>query len=141
MGLRSLAISVTALLIFTMQLGAQETHSAAQKAPASVVTITDKDNGVDVDLPQGATLLVKLSSNPSTGYSWAVKGDPSPLKLEKTSVKKGKQSSKKVGAPEVQELRFDAASAGMASLTLEYRRPWEYTASPAKTFSVRVNVR
>ena len=141
MGLRSLAISVTALLIFTMQLGAQETHSAAQKAPASVVTISDKDNGTDIDLPQGATLLVKLSSNPSTGYSWAVKGDPSPLKLEKTSVKKGKQSSKKVGAPGVQELRFDATSAGMASLTLEYRRPWEYTASPAKTFSVRVNVR
>ncbi len=138
---RSLVINISALLIFAMQAGAQASHSTAQKSLASVVTITDKDNGTDVDLPQGATLLVKLASNPSTGYSWAVKGDPSPLKLEKTSVKKGKQSSKKAGAPGVQELRFGATSAGMASLTLEYRRPWEYTASPAKTFSVKVNVR
>jgi inhibitor of cysteine peptidase len=141
MTLRSLAINLSALFILAMQVGAQATHSTAPKSPPSVVTISDQDNGKDIDLPQGATLLVKLTSNPSTGYSWAVKGDPSPLKLEKTSTKKGKQSSKKVGAPGVQELRFVANSAGMASLTLEYRRPWEYTASPAKTFSVRVNVR
>ena len=141
MSLRSIAIGVSALLIFTMHGGAQESHSTAQKSPASVVTISDQDNGKDIDLPQGATLLVKLTSNPSTGYSWAVKGDPSPLKLEKTSTKKGKQSSKKVGAPGVQELRFVASSAGMASLTLEYRRPWEYNVAPAKTFSARVNVR
>ena len=141
MTVRSLAINLSALFILTMQVGAQESHSTAQKSPASVVTVSDQDNGKDIDLPQGATLLVKLTSNPSTGYSWAVKGDPSPLKLEKTSTKKGKQSGQKVGAPGVQELRFVASSAGMASLTLEYRRPWEYTASPAKTFSVRVNVR
>ncbi|MGA2905365.1 MAG: protease inhibitor I42 family protein [Candidatus Korobacteraceae bacterium] len=105
------------------------------------VSIADEDNSKDVDLTSGGTLIVKLKSNPSTGYSWAVAGDPSPLKLQKTSYRKNTASSKAVGAPGVQVFRFNASSAGMATLHLSYRRSWEYDVPPAKTFSVRVNVR
>ena len=91
--------------------------------------------------PTGDTLVVRLKSNPSTGYTWAIKGDPSPLRLVKSSAKKNNQTGHAAGAPVTQEFRLSATSAGMASLTLEYRRPWEYTAGPAKTFDVQVNAR
>jgi inhibitor of cysteine peptidase len=128
-------------LLFSLMLVAQPPQSpGAQSAPSRMV-ITDQDNGKDIDLPAGGSLVVRLNSNPSTGYSWAMKGDPSPLRLVKSSTKKNSQTGHAAGAPVMQEFRLTAVSAGMASLTLEYRRPWEYNVAPARTFKVGVNAR
>jgi inhibitor of cysteine peptidase len=136
-----IAIVALALPLFSLMLVAQPLQSpdAQQKNASSVVVITDQDDGKDIELPAGDTLVLRLTSNPSTGYSWAIKGDPSPLKLVKSSTKKTGQNGHAVGAPVTQEFRLTAVSAGMASLTLEYRRPWEHNVAPAKTFQVRVN--
>ncbi len=135
--------AATLCLVLGCAAEAWQTPSAKSpaKAGSQAVSINDEDNGKDVDLTSGGTLLVKLGSNPSTGYSWAVAGDPSPLKLEKTSYRKNPAASKTVGAPGVQIFQFDASSAGMATLQLIYRRSWEYNVAPAKTFKVRVEVR
>ena len=114
---------------------------SAEELATSQIVITDQDNGKDIDLPAGGSLVVRLNSNPSTGYSWTIKGDPSPLRLVKSSTKKNSQTGHAVGAPVMQQFRLTAVSAGMASLTLEYRRPWEYNVAPARTFKVRVNAR
>ncbi len=136
-----IAIVVSALLLSSLMLVAQPPQSpgAQQQSTPSAIAITDQDDGKDIDLPAGDTLVLRLKSNPSTGYSWAIKGDPSPLKLVKNSTKKNDQTSDVPGAPVTQEFRLTAVSAGMASLTLEYRRPWEHDVAPAKTFQVRVN--
>jgi inhibitor of cysteine peptidase len=123
--------------------GALQTASStpSAKASAAALIVTDQDNGKDVDLTSGGTLIVKLKANPSTGYAWVVSGDASPLRLEKTTYVKNSQSAKVVGAPGMQVLRFGAHASGMANLTVIYRRSWEYNVPPAKTFSLRVNVR
>ncbi len=135
--------AATLCLVFGRVAGAWQTSSAKPpaKAGSHIVSVTGEDNGKDVDLTSGDKLVVKLGSNPSTGYSWAVAGDPSPLKLQKTSYRKNKAASKAMGAPGVQVFQFSARSAGMATLQLIYRRSWEYNVQPAKTFDVRVNVR
>jgi inhibitor of cysteine peptidase len=135
--------AATFCLAFGCVAEAWQTPSAKSPATAGshAVSITDEDNGKDVDLTSGGTLIVKLKSNPSTGYSWAVAGDPSPLKLERTSYRKNTSSSKVVGAPGVQVFQFDASSAGMATLQLIYRRSWEYNVQPAKTFKVKFEIR
>jgi inhibitor of cysteine peptidase len=140
---RTSIVVASSCLFFSWMLAAQQPHppAAPQKSAASMVTITDQDNGKDIDLPAGDTLVVRLKGNPSTGYTWAIKGDPSPLRLVKSSTRKNGQTGHAVGAPVTQEFRLTAVSAGMASLTLEYRRPWEYTSGPARTFSVKVNAR
>jgi predicted secreted protein len=140
---RVVIVAILALPLFSLMLAAQQPQSpgAQHKSAPSVVIITDQDNGKDIDLPAGGTLVIRLKSNPSTGYSWAIKGDPSPLRLVKSSTKKNGQNSHVVGAPVTQEFRLTTATAGRASLTLEYRRPWELAAGPAKTFSVKVNAR
>jgi inhibitor of cysteine peptidase len=122
--------------------GAQQS-SAGAKAKSSVptVTITEQDNGKDIDLTTGAVLIVKLPSNPSTGYRWSVAGDPAPLKLERTSFSKGAPKSGALGASGISIFRLSASSAGLSNLTLLYRRSWEYNIAPAKSFSVRVDVR
>lgn len=120
---------------------ARQTSSPSAKASPPAITVTGEDNGKDIDLITGGTLIVKLKSNPSTGYGWTVSGDPSPLRLEKSTYVKNTQSSKTVGAPGMQVLRLSASSAGMATLTVVYRRSWEYNVPPVKIFSLRVNVR
>ena len=117
----------------------QSSHPSGGSPPS--VTVTGEDNGKDVDLATGVSLIVKLKSNPSTGYSWTVSGDPSPLRLEKSSYVKSSPSSKTVGASGMQVLRLSANSSGVATLTVIYRRSWEYNMPPARTFSLRVNIR
>jgi len=137
-------LALSAALLFAPSIPAEALQTASSgtsaKAAASVVTVTDQDNGKDIDLPSGQTMVVKLASNPSTGYKWTVEGDPAPLKLEKQSYRKSTKSSA-MGAPGVQIFQFRAGSSGIANLKLNYHRSWEYNQPPAKTFSLRVNVR
>ena len=139
--IRCAPLVAVAVLSLAVCSPADAWQTGAAKTDSQTVTVTDQDNGKDIDLTSGGTLVVKLNSNPSTGYSWAVVGDPAPLKLQKTFFHKNTASAKVVGAPGVQVFRFTANSAGMATLNLNYRRSWEYTVPPAKTFGVRVNVR
>jgi inhibitor of cysteine peptidase len=128
------------LLACSCVVAQQAAATSPAKAPSQVV-LTDRDNGTDVDLAPNTRLLVKLPSNASTGYSWTVVGDPSPLKLQKASFQNGKTKSGAVGASGTAVFQLNASSAGMATLTFVYRRSWEYNVPPMKTFSIRVNVR
>jgi inhibitor of cysteine peptidase len=133
-----------AALLFAISIPAEVLQTASPgpsaKTAASTVTLTDQDNGKDIDLAPDQTLVVKLASNPSTGYKWTVEGDPAPLKLQKQTYRKGTKSSA-MGAPGMEVFQFSAGSSGIANLKLNYHRSWEYNVPPVKTFSLRVNVR
>jgi inhibitor of cysteine peptidase len=143
--MHQMRLAGVAILCFATVIAAQAVQSpptaSSTKSTITAVTVTDRDNGTDVDLTAGGTLIVKLPSNPSTGYSWAVAGDPSPLKLHKTSFVQKSHSGQMVGSAGTQVLRFGANSVGMGNLTVVYRRSWEYNVPPVTTFTVRVNVR
>jgi len=139
---RLLAFFGVLLLAASISAEVQQTAASgtSAKTATSTVTITDQDNGKDIDLASNQTLMVKLASNPSTGYKWTVEGDPSPLKLQKDSYRKSTKSSA-MGAPGMQILQFNASGSGMVNLKLNYHRSFEYNQPPAKTFTLRVNVR
>ena len=113
---------------------------AAPVHSSSTVFVSDQDNGKTIDLTKGGTLVVQLESNPSTGYSWAVNGDPSPLKLVSSEYKQPDQSGR-IGAQGIQEFHLEATAPGTSILKLVYRRPWEKNVAPAKMFALNVNVR
>jgi inhibitor of cysteine peptidase len=138
---RSIPIIVLTIAALSHALAAQSSAPADTSKKPPVVTVTDQNSGKDIDLTSGEILEVKLGSNRSTGYGWTVLGDPSPLKLEKMSYHKSTKSSPVPGAPGIQIFRFSASTPGIATLNLVYRRSWEYNMPPAKTFTLRVNVR
>ena len=119
--------------------GAQKQAQKSAGEPASILNVTEADNGKDVDMSSGQTLQVKLPSIAGAGYAWTVNGDPTPLKLTKQSTQRKK--SAKPGAAQVSVFQFSASSPGIATLTMVYRRSWEYNVPPAKKFEVKVNVR
>jgi inhibitor of cysteine peptidase len=119
------------------------TVSPTQAALPDEVQLTDADDGAKVGLANGGTLIVALPSNPSTGFSWSVGEQSSPrleLQGEPQYVPPG-STTPVVGAAGTQVFTFKAIAAGTATLTLEYRRPFEPGVAPQDEFTVTVEVR
>jgi inhibitor of cysteine peptidase len=104
-----------------------------------VVIVTAGDNGRQVSLRVGNTMIVRLESNPSTGYGWAPMGTVPDFLTQQGQGSFESGSTGAVGAPGTQSLMFFAAQPGSGTLALAYVRPWENT-QPAKTFSAQVDV-
>jgi inhibitor of cysteine peptidase len=116
------------------------TPAGEKKDPA--VVVTDKDAGGKVTVKKGGTLLVKLSGQPSTGFSWAVAANKAGvLKPEGKPTTEKVKGKPKIGGPVLQVFKFSAAGEGESKLELEYKRPFEKGKKPAKTFTVTVTVR
>ncbi len=110
---------------------------------AAEVQLDASSNGGQKELALGQTVVVALDSNPTTGYSWVVSSvDQNILRQDGDSSYQSSNSNPGVmGAGGVQSFRFEAANPGTTTLTLVYRRPWETSVAPIKTFTVQVAVR
>lgn len=96
-----------------------------------------------VALTPGQELVVRLCSNPSTGYSWTIVAPATAVLVSAgpPAFEPDPKAGGRVGAGGVEAFRFTAAAAGREALRFEYRRPWEKDAAPASTAIVDVDVR
>jgi inhibitor of cysteine peptidase len=120
-------------------------HASAQcrlaGSPNQPVIVTGKDDGKKVGLEKSERLIVKLEARPGTGYSWRVtKNDPAKLKQEGAPTVERPDNDKLDGV-EYQVFCFTGVSGGIVRLEMDYRRPWEKDAAPAKTFGIDVQIR
>ena len=104
------------------------------------VTASIGDSGGTASLIPYQPLVVRLPSNPSTGYVWSyvVTGDEV-LRLD-TITGEAPAADGMVGVPWLEVWSFRAQGSGTAVLTYIYARPWEKNALPAKTFTLKVQV-
>jgi inhibitor of cysteine peptidase len=118
---------------------------AAGVAPSLVassaerVTVGPAANGSRRVLQRGDLLVVRLPSNPSTGYAWAVCSGTGRV-LSDAGRQYVPPKTGLVGAPGTAVLRFRAAATGKTVLRLAYRRSWKQSAPAARTFVLRVTV-
>ncbi len=93
-----------------------------------VILDSQKINEVNIS----DVVIVKLSSNPSTGYTWCYgSSDPSALRLISSNYV-GPDSSI-LGAPGTQIFTFRAMHKGSLELTFKYYRPFEGMANDTET--------
>lgn len=118
---------------------------AAAAAPKSVVADQSLAGGT-VDLAPDSMLVVRLPSNPATGYRWevinqaAVRGvlrtvDLSPLGQDMPNYEFDKKPAP--GREVTQLLHFVGDRSGDANVMVAYRRPWEAGYSKSMRFTVR----
>ncbi len=123
--------------------GASPTVTAAPTSGApQELQLTDEDNGADVRLTFGGTLIVALASNPSTGFSWSVTPpEPAGLEIEGEPryVPPG-STTPVVGAAGTQVFTFKTTARGASQVTLTYARSFEPGAAGERTFKVTVNI-
>lgn len=106
-----------------------------------LIIVTDADQIGAIGIDKGTLLTVSLPSNPTTGYNWQVgSGDARRLPSISDPVYIP-PSSALPGAGGYQEFLFEAKSAGDATLVLNYKRPFEPKARPARTFRVTASIR
>lgn len=98
------------------------------------------ENGSQVELNAGQTLIVSLEGNPTTGYTWEA-AELDEQVLQQVGETEFKPDSDAIGAGGVQTLRFETMNSGQTTLKLVYHRPWEEDLEPAEIFSVQVVVR
>src|SRR6266478_5977993 len=123
----------TYLLVLFLLFMPSHASKAAQPAVDGAVIVASDGNGT-VTLEQGKELVVKLTTQAGTGYTWRVsKNDEKilePIGKQPTMEKAVKR--KLIGDPLLSVFRFRAVAAGSANLELEYVRPFEKEAKPAK---------
>lgn len=100
-------------------------RAALPATAEGAVVVTDADDGKTVPVPVGRKLVVRLKSNPTTGYRWRVAGsDPDHLRQEGEPSFEG-PNGRLVGAGGVEVFTFAVHKAARTWLELEYVRPWE----------------
>jgi inhibitor of cysteine peptidase len=109
---------------------------AQRAATDKTVVVSDADDGKKVAVPVGGRLVVRLSSNLTTGFQWrVVTNNPLHLKPEGEPTYES-PDTQLMGVGGTQVFRFSAVEAEKTRLELEYIRPWE--AKAAKRFTVTV---
>jgi inhibitor of cysteine peptidase len=112
----------------------------AQTAPPATVEMGELGPSASVQLRVGDTFRVVLTANVSTGYSWQVAANDAAI-LQPASSQNTPAAQQRMGAPGRQTLSFTAKAPGQDHLTLDYARPWEKNAKPARTYALSVTVK
>ena len=113
-------------------------------SPSSVpseVLLTETDNGNEIAVKKGQSMVISLDSNPTTGYTWELVEHPDEHILQQVGELEFAQESELIGAGGVETIRFNVVGPGLTAIKLEYHRPWETNVSPEKIFYIHVVAR
>ncbi len=140
----SLVILVSVLLCMGVNMAKDNENEKEKKI--FLMTEGEKTAETSIIVKGTGEFSIKIQSNPTTGYSWAVQKitDETLVQFKRVEEwEKEEEDSKKpplMGAPTYEILTFAALKPGKAEIYLKYRRPWEKDVPPIKTHRVYVTV-
>lgn len=107
-----------------------------------IVSVAGESQGKDsTALRVGQDLQVRLRSQAGTGYSWDLaSGDGGAVAYRNRTNERDGDAESAPGAAVWETFNFRARSPGQTVLTFAYRRPWEKSAAPARTFELSITV-
>lgn len=126
----------------TVPAASSQTSAASTGAEAPVTStassaLGENDNGKTVALRAGEPLTLTLSTNPTTGYDWAIRTAPTSLGDPKTEIAPPTESAEGSGTTRTWTWTPKGRlGAGEHALELGYRRHWEKNTAPLRTFKV-----
>ena len=131
-------LTVAATLIMAMASYSQETIKMAtndNSMQAGATNITEKEEylnpGEPIKVKAGQKFIIRMESNPTTGYSWQLSKDLDNIIVLVTNAFIPPES-KLCGAGGHEVWTFKAIGEGQMDISLNYVRPWEKD-QPART--------
>ncbi|MBT3279190.1 MAG: hypothetical protein HN370_07435 [Phycisphaerales bacterium] len=123
--------------------------AVTKKVPTGgkAINLDEKNNGKTVAAQVGDTILIKLDSNPSTGYGWKQgdqpKGSAVEFKSKKflTASQMNSEMRPMPGQGGATTFTYLVVKPGKVKIDLNYRRPWEKTKPAAKTVQVTIDAK
>ena len=115
----------------------------SEPPPPPPVTVSAAQSGTSVELAPAQAVVVRLPSNPTTGYRWVyVEPKDAVLRVDGPSTYEPSQSAgAAAGAGGTEVWKLAALKAGQQQLRFEYRRPWEQDVPPAQVATYPVTVK
>lgn len=95
------------------------------------------DNGKTITVDEGASIIITLDENPTTGYSW---NETVTSGLSVVDNKFVSSNTGLIGSGGVHEWTIKATGKGMQQFTAVYKRPWEPAAGNETTFTISITV-
>jgi inhibitor of cysteine peptidase len=114
--------------------------SGLSAATVDTITVGLASSGSQRSMHRGDLLVVRLPSNPSTGYTWTSRSGTRPALVSKNRTYVPPKDGHRLGAPGTAVLRYQAVAAGRTVIRLAYVRPWEKGVAPTRTFTLSVRV-
>jgi inhibitor of cysteine peptidase len=91
------------------------------------------DDSGKIEINSGESFMIKLESNPTTGYLWNLaKPESDIIKKIDDVYKPAKTTGNVVGSGGTEEWTFKAIAKGETKLIFQYIRPWEKDKQPEK---------
>jgi inhibitor of cysteine peptidase len=129
------------LLLTVLSLTACAATKAIVQSQESI--LTEQDNKA-VNVKVGQRFAVRVEENPTTGYVWAIEGQPKLFTLQSseyvTDAHPNPQGKMPVGAGGQRSFVFVAQKAGSYTLKFKQWRPWLGDSSIVETFNVDIQV-
>jgi inhibitor of cysteine peptidase len=130
--LATVAVTVAACTLF----------QGTPKPPPEPVTVSADQSGTSVALASGQDLVVRLPSNPTTGYRWIyVEPKDAVLRVDGPSSYEAQSAGGAAGAGGTEIWKLAPLKPGQQQLRFEYRRPWEQDVAPSRVATYTVTVK
>lgn len=111
----------------------------ASRASASVIFISQDDNGREFTLDRGDALEISLPATSGTGYTWQAEPVAGGF-VKQVGEPAFALDSAMPGASGHQIFHFAVGASGTGILEIRYTRPWEKGSKPAKVFKIMLIV-
>jgi inhibitor of cysteine peptidase len=131
------AVLAAALIVIAAAMMLNAFGSSGSDVAPTATTLTEVDLGRTVNVNVGDEIIIRLPSNPTTGYEWEIAAlDEQRITSIASTYEAPQDGALGQGGTEV--IRFRADAAGESTLALKYWRPWEGDASIEDEFSVTI---
>lgn len=98
----------------------------------------ESSNGSEVEVSAGQEFDLVLPETPTAGYRWTLKNGGGLNCLMHDS---SQSQTEKTGGTGTHVWHFRAPASGTCSIVAEYKRSWETSSQPERTFKLKVRVR
>ena len=128
------AIGYTVTTLLALVVSNQESSVAADE----LIAVGEDENGQRIDLRLHQKLRITLPEVRTSGFGWNLRSvEERIVSLLEDDIQ---TSGGAVGGNALHHWVLRAEEPGVATIVLEYRRPWERAAGPARIFSISVFV-
>jgi predicted secreted protein len=113
--------------------------AACSPEEPEMIILTENNASETVEVQEGQVFQVVLEGNLTTGYNWVL-APQEPVLVEPQGDPEYKAASELLGSPGTITFTLKAISPGETTLHFDYKRPWEETTKPEKTYEVLIVV-
>ena len=131
------AVAIVAAILF-VACSKSKSESPSNPSPEKFVDVDEHNSSDTIHVLPGETIRVKLRSNPSTGFSWALGPIEDGFFDVESRFEADPHREGEAGYGGCEIWKFKAEQSGETDISLSYERPWEDERPAAKTFKLHV---